>query len=214
MGFLPKKKFKFLFFVKIRRMKVEEFFSEGLRLAKPEYWTIFFNFLIYFILIVIALVTVIGLLIVPSLAVGLVRFTIRVGRGEEVDVGDSLSWGFKDGMWWKSLVFCVIATIGMIIGFMLLILPGLYLSAAWFLGIYLLVDKGLAPMEALGKSRELVHEVGFWKVFIIIFAMSIGMQLIALIPVLGIVINAFLWPLVVMVYVAIYEHAIKGEEKK
>ncbi len=195
-------------------MKVEEFFSEGLRLAKPEYWTIFFNFLIYFILIVIALVTVIGLLIVPSLAVGLVRFTIRVGRGEEVDVGDSLSWGFKDGMWWKSLVFCVIATIGMIIGFMLLILPGLYLSAAWFLGIYLLVDKGLAPMEALGKSRELVHEVGFWKVFIIIFAMSIGMQLIALIPVLGIVINAFLWPLVVMVYVAIYEHAIKGEEKK
>jgi len=40
------------------------------------------------------------------------------------------------------------------------------------------------------------------------------MQLIALIPVLGIVINAFLWPLVVMVYVAIYEHAIKGEEKK
>ncbi len=198
----------------IRRMKVEEIFSEGLRLAKPEYWTIFFNFLIYFILIVIALVTVIGLLIVPSLAVGLVRFTIRVGRGEEVDVGDSLSWGFKDGMWWKSLVFCVIATIGMIIGFMLLILPGLYLSAAWFLGIYLLVDKGLAPMEALGKSRELVHEVGFWKVFIIIFAMSIGMQLIALIPVLGIVINAFLWPLVVMVYVAIYEHAIKGEEKK
>ena len=195
-------------------MKVEEFFSEGLRLAKPEYWTIFFNFLIYFILIVIALVTVIGLLIVPSLAVGLVRFTIRVGRGEEVDVGDSLSWGLKDGMWRKSLVFCVIATIGMIIGFMLLILPGLYLSAAWFLGIYLLVDKGLAPMEALGKSRELVHEVGFWKVFIIIFAMSIGMQLIALIPVLGIVINAFLWPLVVMVYVAIYEHAIKGEEKK
>ena len=198
----------------IRHMKVEEFFSEGLRLAKPEYWTIFINFLIYFILIVIALVTVIGLLIVPSLAVGLVRFTIRVGRGEEVDVGDSLSWGFKDGMWWKSLVFCVIATIGMIIGFMLLILPGLYLSAAWFLGIYLLVDKGLAPMEALSKSRELVHEVGFWKVFIIIFAMSIGMQLIALIPVLGIVINAFLWPLVVMVYVAIYEHAIKGEEKK
>ena len=27
-------------------MKVEEFFSEGFRLAKTEYWTIFFNFLI------------------------------------------------------------------------------------------------------------------------------------------------------------------------
>ncbi len=123
-------------------MKAEEFFSEGLRLAKPEYWTIFFNFLIYFVLMVISAITVIGLLIVPSLAVGLVRFTIRAGRGEEVDVGDSLSWGFKDGMWWKSLVFCVIATIGMIIGFMLLILPGLYLSAAWFLGIFCMIFLG------------------------------------------------------------------------
>jgi len=192
-------------------MKAEEFFSEGLRLAKPEYWTIFFNFLIYVLLIVIASITVIGLLIVPSLAVGLVRFTIRAGRGEEVDVGDSLSWGFKDGMWWKSLVFCVIATIGIIIGFILLIIPGLYLSAAWCLGMYLLVDRGLSPMEALGKSRELVHAIGFWKVFIIIFAMSIGLQLISLIPLLGVIVAFFLYPLVCMVYVAIYEHAVKGD---
>ena len=95
---------------------------------------------------------------------------IQAGRGEEVDVGDSISWGFKDGMWLKSLIFLVVATIGILIGFLLLIIPGLYLSAAWFLGIYLLVDKGLSPMDALGKSRELVHEVGFWKVFITIFA--------------------------------------------
>tara|TARA_B100001175_G_C19428876_1_gene600126 strand:+ start:357 stop:980 length:624 start_codon:yes stop_codon:yes gene_type:complete len=194
-------------------MKVEEFFSEGLRLAKPEYWTIFFNFLIYILLIVIAAITVIGLLIVPSLAAGLVRFTIRVGRGEEVDVGDSLSWGFQDGMWLKSLVFCVISFIGIIIGFMLLILPGIYLSVAWFLGFYLLIDKGLTPLEALGRSRELVHEVSFWKVLVILFAMSIGLQFISLIPVLGIVGNVFLWPLVAMVQFAIYEHAIKGDIK-
>ena len=66
-------------------------------------------------------------------------------------------------------------------------------------------------MEALGKSRELVHAIGFWKVFIIIFAMSIGLQLISLIPILGVIVAFFLYPLVVMVYVAIYEHAIKGD---
>ena len=192
-------------------MKVEEFFSEGFRLAKAEYWTIFFNYLIYLVLIVIASITVIGLLIVPSLAVGLVRFTIRAARGEEVDVGDSISWGFKDGMWLKSLIFCVVAFIGILIGFMLLIIPGLYLSTAWFLGIYLLVDKGLSPMDALGKSRELVHEVGFWKVFITVFALSVGLQLITLIPVLGLIALFFLYPPVFMVYVAIYEYAIKGD---
>ena len=68
-------------------------------------------------------------------------------------------------------------------------------------------------MEALGKSRELVHEVGFWKVFIILFAMGIGLQLIALVPVLGLVGNIFLWPLVAMVQFAIYEHAIKVDTK-
>ena len=66
-------------------------------------------------------------------------------------------------------------------------------------------------MEALGKSRELVHAIGFWKVFIIIFAMSIGLQLISLIPILGVIVTLFLYPLVIMVYVAIYEHAIKGD---
>ena len=163
------------------------------------------------VLIIIASITVIGLLIVPSLAVGLVRFMIRVGRGEEVDVGDSISWGFKDGMWLKSLIFLVVATIGILIGFLLLIVPGLYLSAAWLLGIYLLVDKGLSPMDALGKSRELVHEVGFWKVFITVFVLSLGTQLISVIPVLGLIAMLFLYPLVFMVYVAIYEHAIKGD---
>tara|TARA_B100001250_G_scaffold125773_2_gene107003 strand:+ start:128 stop:361 length:234 start_codon:yes stop_codon:yes gene_type:complete len=66
-------------------------------------------------------------------------------------------------------------------------------------------------MEALGKSRELVHAIGFWKVFIIIFAMSIGLQLISLIPILGVIVAFFLYPLVIMVYVVIYEHAIKGD---
>ena len=110
-------------------------------------------------------------------------------------------------------LFLIVPFPAKIIGFLLLIIPGLYLSAAWFLGIYLLVDKGLSPMDALGKSRELVHEVGFWKVFITVFALSLGIQLISLIPVLGLIAMLFLYPLIVMVYVAIYEHAIKGDAK-
>ena len=192
-------------------MRLEEFFSAGFRLAKPEYWTIFFNCIIYVLLMIISAVTLIGLLIVPSLIAGLMRFTIRVARGEEVDVGDSLSWGFKNGMWLKSLIFFVIYTLGLIIGFLLLIIPGLYLSAAWALGFYLLIDKGLSPLDALGKSRELVHKVGFWKVFIAVLVLQIGIQLISLIPVIGIIVTLFLIPLVYMVYVAIYEHSIAGE---
>ena len=106
--------------------------------------------------------------------------------------------------------YCLVWLLALYLLLQLLSLPW-PLSAAWFLGIYLLVDKGLSPMDALGKSRELVHEVGFWKVFITVFALSLGIQLISLIPVLGLIAMLFLYPLVCMVYVAIYEHAIKGD---
>ena len=46
-------------------MKIEEFFSEGFKLAKPEYWTIIFNCLIYLIVGIVALFSVVGWLALP-----------------------------------------------------------------------------------------------------------------------------------------------------
>ena len=194
-------------------MKVEEFFSEGFRLAKPEYWTIIFNCLIYLIVGIVAIFSIVGWLALPSLVAGFTRFTLRAARGSEVDVGDSMSWAFKDGMWSKSLVYGLVSTLGILIGFILLIIPGLYLIAAWALGWFLLVEERIRPMEALARSRELVHEIGFWKVFITIIVLQIGIQLISLIPYAGSLLLLFLYPLIVMVYVAIYEHTIKGDAK-
>lgn len=192
-------------------MKVEEFFSEGFRLAKPEYWTIIFNCLIYLIVGIVAIFSIVGWLALPSLVAGFTRFTLRAARGIEVDVGDSMSWAFKDGMWSKSLVYGLVSTLGILIGFILLIIPGLYLMAAWALGWFLLVEERIRPMEALARSRELVHEVGFWKVFITIIILQIGTQLIQLIPYVGPLLVLFLYPLIVMVYISIFEHAIKGD---
>ena len=192
-------------------MKVEEFFSEGFRLAKPEYWTIIFNCLIYLIVGIVAIFSIVGWLALPSLVAGFTRFTLRAARGSDVDVGDSMSWAFKDGMWSKSLVYGLVSTLGILIGFILLIIPGLYLIAAWALGWFLLVEERIRPMEALARSRELVHEVGFWKVFITIIVLQIGTKLIQLIPYVGPLLLLFLYPLIVMVYVSIFEHAIKGD---
>ncbi len=192
-------------------MKVEDFYSEAIRLAQKDYWTIFFNVIVYSLLMGLAAITIVGLLVLPALVVGLIRFLLRAARGEEVDVGDSISWGFQDGMWLKSFVFFLISGIGMFIGFLLLIIPGIYLSVAWILGVYLLVDKDLSPMDALGKSRDLVHEIGFWKVLVTVWAMTIGIQLISLIPILGFIGLLFLYPFTMMVLVSIYQYAIKGE---
>jgi hypothetical protein len=191
----------------MKEIRAEEYFSIGFELGKREYWTIFFNILIYIILAIVASITVVGLPIVPAILVGLTKFLLKSARGEKVDVGDSLSEGFKNGMWWKALLYYTIYIVAIIIGFMLLIAPGLYLATAWLLGFYLLVDKDMLPTEALGKSRELVHQLGFWKIFAVYIGLTIVVNLLSLIPVLGLAI-IFLLPFIMMIYVAIYENGI------
>jgi hypothetical protein len=191
----------------VKEIRAEEYFSIGFELGKRNYWTIFFNFLIYAVLCVCASITVVGIFIVPAILVGFIKVLLKAARGEEVDVGAFLSAGFKNGMWWKALLFSIIYLVGIVLGLMLFIAPGLYLSTVWVLGIYLLVDKEMLPTEALGKSRELVHQLGFWKVFVVVIGLAIATNLTSIIPFLGLVIF-FLMPFIVMIYVAIYENAI------
>ena len=191
----------------MKEIRAEEYFSIGFELGKRNYWTIFFNFLIYAVLCVCASITVVGILIVPAILVGFIKVLLKAARGEEVDVGAFLSVGFKNGMWWKALLFSIIYIVGIVLGLMLFIAPGLYLSTVWVLGIYLLVDKEMLPTEALGKSRELVHQLGFWKVFVVVIGLAIAANLISIIPILGFFL-IFLMPFMMMIYVAIYENAI------
>ena len=187
---------------------VEEYFSIGFELGKRQYWTIFFNILVYLILTTVASITVVGLLVVPAILVGFTKFLLKSARGEKVDVGDSLSEGFNNGMWWKALLYYTIYIVAIIIGLMLLIAPGLYLVTVWSLGIYLLVDKDMIPTEALAKSRELVHQLGLWKIFAVYASITIASYLLSLSPILGSAIIIFLEPFIMMIYVAIYENAI------
>ena len=191
----------------MKEIKAEEYFLIGFELGKRSYWTIFFNFLIYAVVCVCAAITVVGILILPAIFVGLIKFLLKAARGEKVDVGDSLSAGFKNGMWWKALLFSIIYIVGIALGLMLLIAPGLYLITAWVLGIYLLVDKEMLPTEALGKSRELVHQLGFWKIFAVVIALTITTELTSIFPILGLFV-IFLMPFIMMTYIAVYENAI------
>jgi len=111
----------------MKEIRAGEYFSIGFELGKRNYWTIFFNYLIYAVLCICAGITILGIFILPAILVGFVRFLLKAARGEEVDIGDSLSAGFKNGMWWKALSFSIIYIVGITLGLMLLIAPGLYL---------------------------------------------------------------------------------------
>ncbi len=195
----------------MKEIRAEEYFSIGFELGKREYWTTLLNILIYVILAIAASMTVVGLLVVPAILVGLTKFLLSSARDEKISVRDSLSESFNNGMWWKALLYSFIYVVGVTAGFLLLIAPGFYLATAWLLGFYLLVDKDMLPIEALGKSRELVHQLGFWKIFAVFIGLEIVTSLLSFIaselPILGLA-TWMLIPFIMMTYIAIYENAI------
>ena len=193
----------------MKEIRSGEYFSIGFELGKRNYWTIFFNYLIYAVLCICAGITIVGIFILPAILVGFVRFLLKAARGEEVDIGDSLSAGFKNGMWWKALSFSIIYIVGITLGFMLLIAPGLYLLTGWALGFYLLVDKEMLPQEALSKSRELVHQLGFWKIFVVVITLAIITGITSIFPILDLFV-IFLMPFLMMTQTAVYENAISN----
>ena len=97
--------------------------------------------------------------------------------------GDSVSWkmifhGFS--FTGKIIVVTILQFILVSIGFLLLILPGIYLAVGYAMAIPLIVDKNLSPWQALETSRKAVHKV-WWKVAALYIVMSL-LFLVASIP--------------------------------
>ena len=73
-----------------------------------------------------------------------------------------------------------------------------------------LVDKGMLPTDSLGQSREHVHSIGFWRVFGVYALLTIGTQILSVIPIVNILL-LFATPFYFMIFVAVYENAIQNE---
>ena len=190
----------------MNKFTIEECFSFAFQLGKKSYGKVLIRFLITIVLSVIAGFTIIGILLIPALIAGLYKFLIRSARGESKGIMDSWKYGFQNGMWWKSLLLIIIFSVGISIGYLFLIIPGIYLSVVWLLVWFLIVDKDISVTESFGQSRALVHSLGFWRVFGVHILTAIGFQVIALIPFVNIL-GFFAIPFYLMIYVAIYEKA-------
>ncbi|MBT8360735.1 MAG: hypothetical protein KJO32_07245 [Deltaproteobacteria bacterium] len=81
--------------------------------------------------------------------------------------GKNYSWkmifsGF--GHLGQIIVASVLMSLLIVIGFLLLILPGIYLTIGYSLTLPLILDKGLGPWAAMEASRRVIHQK-WWQVF-------------------------------------------------
>jgi len=100
------------------------------------------------------------------------------------------------------LVVTILISILIIIGFVLLILPGIYLFFAYFMPMQLVVDKGLSPWRAMEVSRRAITKR--WFSFFFLSLILIFINIIALIPFgLGLIWSI---PLTVVCYGIVYRN--------
>ena len=204
----------------IYKITLKDYLKIGYQVGKKNYWALIRFYLFQILISVCAGITLIGIIILPAILVGFTDCALKIFRGESYRYKDSLSVGFREGMWWKSFLFCLIVIVGFfsiilvtpflnnytVIIPLILVIIGTYLITLCMFGLFLLADKNMTPIEVLGKSAELVHQLGFWLCFSFVIALFI-FNIITYIP-FGFLIYCFFFaPFLLMSWIALYENA-------
>lgn len=104
---------------------------------------------------------VVAVFIKPVFDFGGQLLFVRGNRGEDVEVAD-ITQGFSSKELYIDIVLTNVMIIVMVLfGILCFILPGIYIACRLVLTSYLVMDKGLAPKQALKASWELMRDYWF-----------------------------------------------------
>lgn len=134
-------------------VRIEYYISEGFRIfkKKPEF------FLIYAALFVFAMPFGGFLLSLPMMA-GFLLAAHRLQSGKEL-IFETFFDGFKDFI--QLTILMLVQSFIVFIGFLALIIPGIYLSVAYYFAPYFIVFGKMGFWEAMETSRRMVHREWF-----------------------------------------------------
>jgi hypothetical protein len=126
--------------------------------------------------LIAALLSLAGHALYTGFVVKLVE-DVRDGRRDDT-VGDLFSAAAPAIL--PLIAFGILYAIGVGIGFLLFVVPGLFLLTIWSLGSPAIVVERIGPIEAFGRSRRLVKGEG-WSVFatlLVLLLIVIGVSIV------------------------------------
>lgn len=103
-----------------------------------------------------------GLLFYPLYSAALILFIEARSRGEQPARGALIAMSLT--LWPRFVLLAGIGTLAIMLGASLFILPGLWLMVRLVFSDYLLVLRGLSPLQALYESLQLTRG-HFWPIF-------------------------------------------------
>ena len=138
-------------------------------------------------------------LVVMPITVGV--FILGIKRSVDAPLESTSVFDYF-GKMGKLFVTLILVYIMMIIGFILLVIPGIYLSIAYFMAMPLVVEKGLSPWQAMEVSRKAISKR--WFSFFFLGMLLSLILVVSMIP-LGI---GMIWtlPLMLITYGVVYRN--------
>ena len=104
----------------------------------------------------------VSLVVSQVLAIGITRISLRFADQQKAEIAD-LYTGYP--LFFRYLFASILYALIVAIGLVLLVVPGVYLAVRFSQYGFLVVDKGLGPVEALRKSAALT-EGARWQLFL------------------------------------------------
>lgn len=123
------------------------------------------------------------------IAIGMIQVFLKISRGQQAQYGEIFG-GSK--YFWKFIGASILYILIILAGYLLLIIPGIIWQYKYGMFSYLLIDKGMSPMEAIKESGRLM-DGNKWKLFflqllmipvIILGVIFFGIGILVAIPVI------------------------------
>lgn len=142
-----------------------------------------------------------------GMTAGLFMIGVHIARGKNVKATEIFAYFDRIV---PLIIQYILMSILLMIGFILLILPGIYLMVSYMFAVPLLLDKGLGPWQAMEHSRQVVS--GRWFSYFGTILVTMALVGLSAIP-LGI---GLIWtlPLAYNVYGEMYVAAFDRESGK
>ncbi len=147
------------------------------------------------------IVTILSYPVVMPIIVGIMMLAINYSRGEAIEFKSIFNYYHLMG---KLALAGILIYIMTVIGFILLILPGIYLSIAYVFTLPLIADKGMDVWDAMELSRKTVTKHWFkifglfflLSLFMVVGILTLGIGLIWAVPLLFVTLYGLLYPVI------------------
>lgn len=140
-----------------------------------------------------ALVGATGLLVLLFGAVNMILYLmmlvlqVQTAAGKQPEIGELFSKITQKWLWLRLIGLGIVASVILVIGFLLLIIPGIIAIGRLAMSPYLLIDKDMKVMDAIKASNQMGKQFSgkVWGAIGVTFLISLGTSLLAVIPIIG-----------------------------